>query len=435
MMTINKASKYLIFTGLVFLVFSFDLFSQDQEIFFLDVQKRDSLPAVSDSTANPYLLPPVFDGLFADGVSLNSPVSSEKKDPFQVSSPVPLKKEESVVEKLRKKAYLNLISKRIDLVKYKKSDLPEKIETKKEIKPTFFDLLFSVDYSGPDYRDKKEIEYRPKKMYWTRSGSHLLQFTQNYISDNWYKGGVGNLNLLSAQKLNFNYKKNKVQSNNLIEWKLSFFTNPKDTIRNFRIGEDLIRTYSDFGIQAFNDKWTYSTNIEIKTQLFRNYQENTTKITSSFLSPVMINMGILGMKYQLKKTDKKNKYKNFNLSADVSPLSIQYVYVNSALVDPTRFGIEKGEDHLLSFGSTINGNLAVQFNRQVKFTSRLKYFTNFEYGALESENELNLSINRYFSTRIYTYLRFDDKPNIKRDDKWGYFQVTELFSFGFKYDW
>jgi hypothetical protein len=435
MKVFNNPNKCLIVTGLILFICSFDLFSQEQEYDLSQVQPPDSSTLNYESAANPYLLPPVFEGLFADGVSIQSPIPSKKENLFDISLPVPLKKEENFVDKLRKDAYRYLIRQRIDLVKYKKSDLPEKVEEVKEMKPTFFDILFKVDYAGPDFGDKKEIEYKYKKKYWTKNGSSLIQFTQNYISDNWYKGGVGNLSLLNVQKINLNYKKGRIQSNNLIEWKLSFFTNPKDTLRNFRIGEDLIRTYSDFGVRAFNDKWSYSTNIEIKTQLFKNYQENSQKVISSVLSPVMINMGILGMKYQLNKTYKNNKYKKLTVSADISPLSVQYTYVNNKEVDPKRFGIEEGENSLLTLGSTINANFSVQLNRQVAFTSRLKYFSNYESSAAESENELNLSLSRYFSTRIYWYFRFDDNPNIKKDPGLGYWQMTELFSFGFKYDW
>jgi hypothetical protein len=232
-----------------------------------------------------------------------------------------------------------------------------------------------------------------------------------------------------------NYKKNKVQFNNFIEWKLSFYTNPNDTLRNFRLGEDLIRTYSDFGLKAFNDRWSYSTNLEIKTKLMRNYQENSTEYVSSFFSPLQINMGILGMKYQIEKTSKKDKYKKYSFSADLSPLSVQYTWVADHNVDPGRYGIKKGERYLLDKGSTLNAKLIRNFNRQVTFTSRLKYFTNYEKVIVESENELNLSLNRFFSTRIYLYARFDDAKGIKRDNTFGYLQFNELLSFGFNYKW
>jgi hypothetical protein len=319
-------------------------------------------------------------------------------------------------------------------VKYKSSDFPDEVERPQIVKPNFFDHLFRIEYSS-DWSDLRDLDLRQSRVLWEKNASSLLQFSQNYISNNWYKGGVGNLNLLSVQNANINYIKNKIQFNNFIEWKLSCFTNPNDTLRDFRIGEDLIRTYSDFGIRAFSDKWSYSTNLEIKTQLFRNYEENTEKIVSSIFSPVMVNMGVFGMKYKYKKTDKKDKYKKIECSADISPLSVQYTYVNNPKVDPSRFGIKDGKHDLLQLGSTVNAKLAIHFNRQISFTSRLKFFTDYEKESLESENELNLSLNRYFSTRFYSYFRYDNTPGIKPDPRLGYWQVNELFSFGFNYKW
>jgi hypothetical protein len=425
MIFFTEINKLLVVSGLFFLLCSMDLFSQD----------LDSLVYDPDETVvNPYFLPVVFDGQFSGDMSIRLPVLEESRDPLSDPFPFQWKKEENFVDQLRRRAYRNLLSQRIDLVKYKLSDFPEKLERMEVIQPTFFENLFSIDYS-PSLDDIGELEYRPKRVYWDFNASNLLQFSQNYISDNWYKGGIGNLNLLSVQNCNINYKKDKIQFNNFIEWKLSFFTNPNDTIRDFRIGEDLIRTYSDFGIRAFTDKWSYSTNIEIKTQLLKNYEENTEKLRSSIFSPVMVNMGILGMKYQLKKSYKTNKYKKLDLSTDISPLSVQYTYVNNEEVDPSRFGIEAGKYSLLQLGSTVNAKIVVNFNRQVTFTSRFKFFTDYKKESAESENELNISLNRYFSTRIYCYARFDDTPGIAKEPNLGFWQMNELFSFGFNYKW
>jgi hypothetical protein len=429
--------KQVIVTLFAFFLCATGLFAQYQDTEHYESVDSTFVPDNPKSFGvNPYLLPPVFNGKFTKDVSINIPPLFEEKD--YISSvfvrPIQLK-EKSFVYKLRINAHKELISQRIDLVKYSKDNLPQKVERIEEIKPNIFKQLFEIDYN-PDNDSAEKIEiYKPKRIYWERHGSSLLQFSQNYISDNWYKGGIGNLNLLSVQNYTANYKKDKIQFNNFIEWKLSFYTNPNDTVRNFRIGEDLIRSYSDFGVQAFNNKWSYSTNIEIKTQLFKNYKENSQEIISSIFSPVMVNMGILGMKYQLDKSYESNKYKKLSLFADISPFSAQYTYVVNKDVDPKRFGIEEGKKYLLDFGSTINSKIVINFNRQVSFSSRFKFFTDYEKSIMESENELNMAINRYFSTRIYVYARFDDTPNIIKDSKLGYFQVNEVLSFGFNFKW
>jgi hypothetical protein len=86
-------------------------------------------------------------------------------------------------------------------------------------------------------------------------------------------------------------------------------------------------------------------------------------------------------------------------------------------------------------GSTINAKLIVNFNREITFTSRFKLFTNYEKTIIESENELNLSINRYFSTRLYFYPRFDDSKGMPKEKHLGYIQLNEVLSFGFNFKW
>ena len=445
-----KKNKFLIVALFIIFLYPFTLFSQNWDLEYSDFENgEDSVFLSGDLMApservyttpyiNPYLLPVVFDGKFPSDMHIKLPSFAEKESQNSFAlEPIRLQSKEMLfIDTLRRNAYRNLIRNHIELVKYVKNDLPKAVEKTEVVKPNIFQQLFEVGYiPGLDNGDKIET-YKPQRIYWTKNGSSLLQFQQNYISDNWYTGGIGNLNLLSVQNFTFNYKKNSIQFNNFVEWKLSFYTNPNDTVRNFRIGEDLVRSYSDFGIRAFNNKWSYSTNLEIKTPLFRNYRENSKEdVISSILSPVIINMGILGMKYQLNKTYENNKYRRLNLSADISPLSVQYTYVANEKVDPRRFGIKEGEKYLLDLGSTINSKITINFNRQVSFSSRLKIFTNYEKTIVESENELNMALSRFFSTRFYLYSRFDDSPGLTRDPKMGYLQTNELFSFGFNYKW
>jgi hypothetical protein len=393
----------------------------------------------TDFPYNPYFLPVIFDGKFPFDISITLPEDPYRNEKtvlsgleFSVSLPHTKK---AYVDSLRKDAYRNFVRHNIRFVNYSRSNFPDKVEKVEKIKPNIFQSLFTVETEYEQNKVDKSTRYVPKRKYWITSGSSLLQFSQNYISKNWYNGGIGNLNLSSVQNYTMNYKKGRIQFNNFIEWKLSFYTNPNDTLRDFRLGEDMIRTYSDFGLKAFNDRWSYSTNLEIKTKLLRNYKENSTECVSSFLSPLQVNLGILGIKYQVEKKSKKDKYKKYNLSVDLSPLSVQYTWVADKQVNQGRYGVKEGETFLLDRGSTLNAKIIVNFNRQVTFTSRLKYFTNYEKSIVESENELNLALTRFFSTRIYLYGRFDDTPGVKHDRDLGYVQLNELLSFGFNYKW
>jgi hypothetical protein len=141
------------------------------------------------------------------------------------------------------------------------------------------------------------------------------------------------------------------------------------------------------------------------------------------------------MRYQLEKTYPKVKGKKFNLSADISPLSVEYITVLNKEIDPKRFGIKEGKRHLKNLGSKLNAKLDINFNKNVRYTSRLDYFTNYEKVTAEWENKLDMPINRYFSTTLYLFVRYDDNPKLKRDKTLGYFQLNELLTFGFSYKW
>jgi len=329
-----------------------------------------------------------------------------------------------------------LIRNNLKQIRYTVDNFSGHAESIKQMRSNIFQFLFTVDNDMDQNKKKKPERFHPKPRYWVYTGNHKLQISQNYISKNWYKGGVKNLNLLNRHDVSFNYKRNRFQINNFAEWRVNIFTNPNDTFRIYRIAEDLIRTYSDFGLQAINN-WYYSSNIEIKTQIFNNFAENSKHLIMSAFSPLYINVGILGMRYQIRKTYPKVKGKELNFNADISPLSIKYITVlnRSGDINPTNFGIDKGKWHFTSFGTTLNARLVYNFNKNVNFNSRFYYFTNYKNVTIESENVLNMPINRFFSTNLYLFVRYDDNKNLVKDPTFGYLQFNELLSFGFNYHW
>ena len=337
-------------------------------------------------------------------------------------------------QELNRKAYLYLTSTNPSIVKYTLTDLPQTTEVIEQMKVNPFKNLFKVETNDLSHSGEDTLTKFIFRKYWFVGGNHLLQFSQNYVSHNWNNGGVGNLNFLSNQNLNVSYEKSIVQFNTFMEWNTSLFTNPNDTLRRTRIGTDLLRSFSNLGFRLFN-RWYYSTNLELRTQVFNNYDENATTKVSSFMSPFLLNVGILGMRYELDKKFKSDKYKSIKFAADFSPLSIRYISVRDPGVDETRYGIPEGKNSRLDKGSTVNATLAYNINRYTSLKSRFKYFTSFDKVEVESENDVNFSINRYFSTRIYLYLRYDDSEGITPDSTLGYLQVNELLSFGFNYKW
>jgi hypothetical protein len=271
-----------------------------------------------------------------------------------------------------------------------------------------------------------------RRKYWVRSGEHSFQFAQNYFSKNWHKGGTNNLNFNSYHVLRANYNKHKVRFNNTLEWRLSVFNAPDDTVRSYRIGNDLLRYYGDFGVDAFLKGWSYSTNLEAKSQVFKSFPTNSNDLRSAFLAPLYVNAGV-GLKYNLNKRSQKVRHRNFKLDLAISPISVNYKYVGNDLVDVKRYGIPEGDKSVLDIGSTITSIIKYDITRYVTWDSRLTYFTSYNKVMTEFENSLNMALSNAFSTRIYVNMRFDD--DVPPDPEWEYFQINQTLSFGLNYKW
>ncbi|HCB88397.1 MAG TPA: hypothetical protein DEP71_03805 [Porphyromonadaceae bacterium] len=271
-----------------------------------------------------------------------------------------------------------------------------------------------------------------KRKYWIYNGEHSFQLSQSYFSPNWHKGGTSNVNIVNNHILRMNYRKNKVRFNNSFEWRLSVFTAPDDTIRKFRIGDDLLRYYGDFGVDAFNKHWSYSTNLDVRSQLFNNYPTNSNDLRSAFLAPLYVNGGV-GLKYNLDNRSEKVRHRRVRLDLHLAPLSFNFRYIGNEKVSVARYGIEEGKKHTMDLGSTVTANLIYDFNRYISWNSRLKYFTSYDKVEAEFENTLNMALTNALSTRFFMNLRFDD--SVPPDPKFNHLQVTQLLSFGLNYKW
>lgn len=283
--------------------------------------------------------------------------------------------------------------------------------------------LFKPDEVVSNVGEAEMIIHKPN--FWTKGGEGSLQFTQNYISDNWYKGGESTNTLLTHLKFSTNYDdKQKVQFENLFEARVGFNTVPSDTIREYRINTDVLRISSKLGVRAFS-KFYYTLSAEFNTQFFNNYKANSNDLASAFLAPANLTASI-GMDYKLQKP-------KLNLSVMMLPLSYNLRYVGNDKVDETAFGLEKGDKTLHDFGSKFQTTISWKIIPSITYDSRLYYFTSYEKVEAEWENTINFVLNRYLSTKLFAHVRYDD--GVKRVDDHSYFQFTELLSFGINYKW
>jgi hypothetical protein len=97
------------------------------------------------------------------------------------------------------------------------------------------------------------------------------------------------------------------------------------------------------------------------------------------------------------------------------------------------YGIADGHHTVSEVGS--NGEIKMNWNIawNVTYTSRLFLFTDYDYVQGDWENTFNFSINRYFSTQLYIHVRYDSSQLPIENTSWNHWQVKEILSFGFQY--
>ena len=266
-----------------------------------------------------------------------------------------------------------------------------------------------------------------KPKFWTRKGDGYLQFMQNYVSSNWYKGGESNYSAVGSLTLEANYdNKSKWKWENRLEMKLGFQTSRTDTVHKFKANEDMFRYTGKVGLQAAK-RWYYTLQVLAYTQFSRGFKANNTKTFSDFMSPFNFNVG-LGMDYKVSWFDNK-----LTGTINLSPLAINYRYVDRTAL-ASSFGIktDKHTHSLTDFGSQVTAALEWKMNDIVTWKTRLYGFTSYHRAQLEWENTFALRVSKYISANLFLFPRFDDS-NIWDDDL-GYWQFKEYSSLGFSYN-
>lgn len=328
---------------------------------------------------------------------------------------------------LTRRVLTELQYRRLDLFTYSRTELEPFAPDYSYIKPQNIQFIDGGALSDRIIRPEKirGIELKPR--YWFFSMETMLQFSQNYISENWYKGGSSNLNIMFGNLIVRQYRNKKIRWKNELENKLSVFNAAKDTVNRYRVAEDLLRLRSNFGYKAFK-QWYYSFDAEMRTQLFTNRAENSLKKQSAFLAPMIFNSGI-GMKYELDTKSKKVYGKSAKLGLFLSPLSYILKWSIRDDIDLARHGFPEGKTIVHELGSAIKAELVWNFDSRLSWQSRLYANTTYDNTVAEFENALNLSLSKLLSTRIYLYLRYDDSVSLP-DGKGTYWQVNELVSIG-----
>lgn len=276
-------------------------------------------------------------------------------------------------------------------------------------------------------RPTEEMGIEKDEKHWLHTFNASLQFSQAYISPNWYQGGNNNVNAIA--QLFWNVKLNEKYYPKLIfdmttQYKLGINSAPDDTIRKYNISDDLFQWNAKFGYKAANS-WYYSITSVFKTQMVNNYAPNSRNMRAAFLSPGELNVG-LGMSYS------KNTSR-VEFGATINPLSYNLKTCINRHMDETAFGIKEGRKTVSQFGSSAEANFKAKLSLNITYSSRLFLFTNYEYMQGDWQNTLAFDINRFLATQIFWNLRYDTSTHRLPDTKWHRFQFKEILSFGLSY--
>lgn len=299
-----------------------------------------------------------------------------------------------------------------------------------EVDPTTAKI--SVTEFSRDVKQMKSVAptLQIERIHWLQNFDASMQFSQAYVSPNWYQGGKSNINGILT--LNYNINLNQAFHPNLIfenyfQYRLGANNAPDDKVHSYNITEDLFQINSKFGLKAIR-KWYYSVNSQFKTQLLNSYNPNSNDLRSAAFAPADLNVGV-GMTYAT-----NNKKNTVTFNAALSPLSYNLKMCFNPDIPVTRFGIEEGKKTISQYGSSAEFNFRAKIAYNIEYFSRVFGFTNYEIGYGDWENTLTFTINRFLTTKIFAHVRYqsDAKPNTDYPN-WHRWQLKEILSIGFSY--
>ena len=262
--------------------------------------------------------------------------------------------------------------------------------------------------------------------FWKFKFDGFLQFMQNYVTNNWHKGGESNYSAVGAATLEMNYNdKDRILFENKLEMKLGFQTSRSDTLHKVKANNDLFRFTSKLGLQAFRNskKWYYSLQLLAFTQMAQGLKANDPFVYSDFFSPFDLNIG-LGMEYRLNALDGK-----LTGTLNFLPLAYNFRHVGrSSLLDKNGMN---GKHSMHELGAQFTGDIKWALTDHVTWKSRLYAYTSYKRALIEWENQIEFKVTKYISANLFLYPRFDDAENI--DDDGTYWQFMEYCSLGLSY--
>ena len=252
--------------------------------------------------------------------------------------------------------------------------------------------------------DEKSDTAKAKPVF-VLSGTPSLNFTQTSFT-NWAAGGANSIAGVAIANFKLDCKKANLAWETTMEMAYGLTYQEKKFMKN----NDKIDFMTKFGLRS-SKKWYYSLAIQLKSQFDKGYKSypppDKHNYTSRFMAPGYL-MSSLGMDYK----------PNDDLSFMLSPFSAKCTFVlDTMLSNRGDYGVTPGRKSLMEIGSLVRVTFSKTFKSKSTIKSTLELFSSWmqNFGNIDVswEFDWNIRINKWFSSRIYTKLLYEDKMRIK----------------------
>ena len=246
-----------------------------------------------------------------------------------------------------------------------------------------------------------------KDSIWTTDGNIGVKFTQVSLT-NWAAGGNNAVAFDVQGAYQANLKKGKHIWNSRIE--LAYGLN-KNKGEGTQKSNDKIYINTNYGYELAKHLY-FSTLLNFQSQFSPGYDYAVNKDVSisEFMAPgyFIVGPGISWI---------PNKYFN----ATLSPISWRGTFVlNDRLSDEGAYGVTPGDKVLSEWGANLKVEGKYEFLKNMTIYSRADFYSDYTRKPqnidVNWEVQLNMSINKWFSTTLTTNLVYDDDVQILQKD-------------------
>jgi hypothetical protein len=261
---------------------------------------------------------------------------------------------------------------------------------------------FGIDSDANSAAAKDTVKIKPNFRF---NGHSSINFTQTSFT-NWAAGGANSVAGVAIA----NFKLLYTETNFTWETGLDMSYGLTYQEKKFMKNNDKIDFITKFGLRS-SKKWFYSLAFQAKTQFDKGYKSyppaDKRNYTSQFMAPVYL-IASLGMDYK----------PNTHLSFMLSPFSAKCTFVlDTMLSNRGDYGVKPGHKSLSEIGSLVKATYSKTFTSKSTINSSLELFSSWmnHFGNVDIswEFDWNIKVNKWFSSRVYAKLLYDDDITIK----------------------